>query len=808
MPGAIKHFSDLKVGDLVWSKNLATEELQASPIQKIIVKEHSGPVINIKSSKINLRLTPDHRVIVRESFSFKKGKKTYKKWSGWKKIDAENLLRKRNWKIPLTASWNSKKCSQYIELPTIKKTTNSVILEKVKLDDYLELLGWYITEGCLLKDKTEEFNRINIFEPFEGQYRNEIVHLVERIGLKVQNNPEGGVGCYSKQLCKRLLQDGGLKAAHKMISQRILDLPKKKLQILFKTLMKGDGSKSIDKKVFRIYTTVSEQLVANFLELSIKCGYSAHYIRRKPTNGHLKGSDRNIKGYYPVYQIFVRYKELEGYLLTKRTVSKSQYRGKTWCVSVKNNGNLLVGRDGKFSFCGNSPPELLADGRGRLIKVAGFLRGAFGIQRALISKRDLIEHLEVLYQDWKGERSLLRSYCEKGKVFVKTLSWNRTADQLISAIEDSLKEKKQPSWIKKHTVIKDIRFLMVAPSWGKNCGIAEYSKSLCEHLRLQNFGVMVFPSNDLATLEGFVEKHGINVIHYQHEFSFWPDKEKLLKNLKNFNQKGIRIILTLHSFCKGLVSYNLMLAQNVDRLIVHAHPFKDEFQALENIEAEFKPQISNINFIPMGCRKAISFDKQEIEKTKEHLGIADRFPIVGSFGFLREQKGYRDLVLAVRSLQEKFKNILCLIYAPPHEFGSRLYDEQFFKFIEREGLEDMVLVIREYSKEEKMLKILQSADLFVLNYKDSPVGGGISAAVKTLMRVQRPIIVADSIAFRDLDREVVKIKKPTVEKLSDAMDHVWMNEDLKRLLVNRANAFLENNSWEKVALEHLKIYGE
>jgi len=212
--------------------------------------------------------------------------------------------------------------------------------------------------------------------------------------------------------------------------------------------------------------------------------------------------------------------------------------------------------------------------------------------------------------------------------------------------------------------------------------------------------------------------------------------------------------------------------------------------------------------MPMGCEKLIPKNEGDIQEIRKHLGIAGHSPIIGSFGFLRDQKGYHEIILAVRALREKYKKILCLIYAPPHEFGSKLYDEEFFKFVEREDMGDSTLIIRDYSKEEKMLRILQSADLFVLNYKDSPVGGGISAAVKTLMRTQRPIMVTDSLAFADLTKEVIKIERPNAGKISEAIVHLLERKDLQEMLVERANSFLENNSWEKVAMEHLKIYGD
>ena len=73
------------------------------------------------------------------------------------------------------------------------------------------------------------------------------------------------------------------------------------------------------------------------------------------------------------------------------------------------------------------------------------------------------------------------------------------------------------------------------------------------------------------------------------------------------------------------------------------------------------------------------------------------------------------------------------------------------------------------------------------------------------MRTQRPIIVADSIAFRDLTKEVLKIDKPTIQKISHTIELLWKNESVGKKLVEKANEFLRNNSWDKVASQHIKV---
>ena len=305
----------------------------------------------------------------------------------------------------------------------------------------------------------------------------------------------------------------------------------------------------------------------------------------------------------------------------------------------------------------------------------------------------------------------------------------------------------------------------------------------------------------------YVKENNINIVHFQHEFSFFHNKNALAKLLQDLNTIDVKTIVTLHSFCPKLTAYNFMLAKNASKLLMHAKPFVKEFIA-EALNSPVKLKVDNLEYIPMGCNLPIEYDKTKVMQTKKLLNIDSYFPIIGSFGFLRDQKGYRDIVLSLHELKKVYDNPLCLIYAPSHEFGNKYYDETFFKFIEQEKLEKNVLIIREYAKEEKMLKILQTVDLFILNYKDSPGGGGISAAVKTLMSTQRPIITTNSMAFSDLDKEIIRLENTDPQDLAKATQSLLANPQLLDSLIKKANLFLENNSWKNVVEKHIKVYGE
>ena len=160
-----------------------------------------------------------------------------------------------------------------------------------------------------------------------------------------------------------------------------------------------------------------------------------------------------------------------------------------------------------------SAVEVVRD-NGRLIEVAAPFYGELTVKRALPSHSSLVRHLEDLYHDWRGDKKLITEYGDKGIQFAKNLSWEKTVDSLDRKIQDALTEKTR-RWEKKTIKIKEIKLLMVIPSWGKVCGIAEYTKSLVEILRDKGQKVDIYAKYDLLKLCEAAKKGEYNTVHIQ-----------------------------------------------------------------------------------------------------------------------------------------------------------------------------------------------------------------------------------------------------------------------------------------------------
>lgn len=435
--------------------------------------------------------------------------------------------------------------------------------------------------------------------------------------------------------------------------------------------------------------------------------------------------------------------------------------------------------------------------RGRVIDVASMIYGQYGIKRAIVSHDNLVQHFNDLYNDWKNGKTLLSQYRQEGVDFMKDFTWDRTANELRDLINQT-ELPKEHKWVKEKVQVKEMDLLMVVPSWGKKCGIAEYSKELIEEMERQGKKVTVYPSNDLVALVSFVEENNFNIVCFQHEYSFFQDRFMLERCFDKLREVGSKTIVDLHSY-SPVEAYNEILLEKADEIIVHCNAFKDALTK--------KRSISNVNVVNLGCKESVDFKIDDINKLKNNLGLDNGYPVIGSFGFIRDQKGYREIAEAIKELSEEYPNIKLLLVAPEHEFGSSSYEETFYSYIEDLGISDRVVLTREYMEEGKLLLTLSCVDIFVLNYKPSKAGGGNSAAIKTLMRAQRPIIVSDTFYFADMGNEVSKIGNMSSLAVKEAIrKQLKAPEEIRNQYVERMNAYLLKNSWENVAKDHLNIY--
>lgn len=128
----------------------------------------------------------------------------------------------------------------------------------------------------------------------------------------------------------------------------MLEFDKDYLYCLLNGLYDSDGCIKENGK-YGIYTTVSEKLKDKMCELLIKLGFFPSFRERKEEERYI--GDRKIKSNHTAFNITFGITNPSLYSVNNQLI---EYNDKIWCVKVEDNKNLIVERNGKLGFCGNT----------------------------------------------------------------------------------------------------------------------------------------------------------------------------------------------------------------------------------------------------------------------------------------------------------------------------------------------------------------------------------------------------------------------------------------------------------------------
>jgi len=385
-----KYFYELQEEDEICTLNIDTHNIEYQKPTKIHNYEYNGDLILFDGQMYNLLVTPNHNLLVRINKndrleliaaeelhdgvmnSYKEVMKIKKdievsstsKEEMYRKISSITGINKHTLKGWITTEKKptiSNNCTEFIkngiwngidketfEIPsTIGVNTKGII--KFNMEDWLEFLGWYISEGSLGGPKAEEqHNYIISIRQYSKKNLEEIENVIIRMGFTPNVRWEhGSITFNSKELHNYLKQFGYAK--DKFIPKDLKNLSIKYLNILLKSLFKGDGSFVKERNDqyndtylnnVRRYHTISKQLSEDVAEIALKCGYGVS-IRFVETNIGI--------GY--IYRVGISSRNLTPRITKKPTTEK--YSGVVYDVTVPNH-TLLVERKGKIIWSGNS----------------------------------------------------------------------------------------------------------------------------------------------------------------------------------------------------------------------------------------------------------------------------------------------------------------------------------------------------------------------------------------------------------------------------------------------------------------------
>ncbi|MBO4246705.1 hypothetical protein IL252_02600 [Halomicrobium sp. IBSBa] len=447
-PEGVRDITDLEVGDEVYSLDPETMRMEVKPVVETHdYPDYRGDLVDIETSKIDFRVTPNHRMLVRKNETNGITEDEYGFVEAGELDRATNYELPHDWDGPDGERLNEVDLTEHVDdyevwvrpevhghtfaaeigyyPETVLKNDIGVegyvfdpesfeehreyiedVAEQTYVhaesgrkwiprtfdgDDFLELLAWYITEG-------------NVDTSAEKQFGDKKRGAATTVKIAQDAVTDGGHSDHASigELLDRMAFDYS-------VDDRSYQFTSTLLGNVLRDLC-GDGSfeKRIPELVFDAareqkerfldtliagdgdrgehswrYTTSSERLRDDVLRLCAHLGLTAHY-RRDSGSWRIHASE-----------------DAKNTLRMHRNGGESTAEDGVHCVTVEDNHTLLAGRNGKFQFVGQSLYGVLGWDRFRLYdKEMGAAVTATG--REVIDYTDEVvarEGYEVVYGD-------------------------------------------------------------------------------------------------------------------------------------------------------------------------------------------------------------------------------------------------------------------------------------------------------------------------------------------------------------------------------------------------------------------------
>lgn len=348
-------------------------------------------------------------------------------------------------------------------------------------------------------------------------------------------------------------------------------------------------------------------------------------------------------------------------------------------------------------------------------------------------------------------------------------------------------------------------------TWNSKCGIAEYTRLLCEELENKiefsiypNYGVELIRKDELyvknrlwhSCFEGNVDKlidelkkSNSKVVHIQFNFGFFKLKD--LEFIINSLTPEKKVIITYHSTKDTIIGNEKVslksIKSSLNKAINVVHQEEDK-----NLIESYGIESENIIIIPLGQIKYEERSKMEIA---QKLNI-NRSLVLGSYGFLLPQKGIKENIMAIKKLKEKYPDVLYILACAIHENPiSQEYYLECKNIVENNNLEENVVFVTEFLPNDESMVLLQACDILLMTYL--PTKESASGAIRFCIASLRPIITTKQDIFKEFDECVYQIESNNINGIADSINKL-VNEEENGELIRKMKQQIEKTSWDAV----------
>ena len=328
-----KYGKDLTLNDLVACD--LDGKMEFHHPSRVIAEPYQGDMLMIRSTNLNLCVTPSHRIIFKRSNSEKKP--THVDYAG-------ELFGQSIWLPMNTLVYDGKSDWKDIQIGP----------HTFAIEDWCALVGWYLSEGSLASQSKWKISYLEITQVEDVNKRKfEIIkNLLDRMGLKYSFRAADKT--HYKGYCGFRISDTDIidyfsrydrGCAFLWIPEDLFDAPVTARQAMLDALLLGDGRIN---KTHKSYVTISDQLCHDVERLMISLGYSTSRRIEKDRRAHVTSTNHVVSILKTKRRGTYRYDTHESYWSTL------QYDDMVYCVSVPGSRILIKRENGCPVWTGNS----------------------------------------------------------------------------------------------------------------------------------------------------------------------------------------------------------------------------------------------------------------------------------------------------------------------------------------------------------------------------------------------------------------------------------------------------------------------
>jgi glycosyltransferase involved in cell wall biosynthesis len=419
------------------------------------------------------------------------------------------------------------------------------------------------------------------------------------------------------------------------------------------------------------------------------------------------------------------------------------------------------------------------------------------------------QNYKLQITNYKSQEEIRHDISSKVENSVRTarnFTWENTA-------------KKVTNFIRKIKGIEEAKHknLAVVSFYNNEDGVAEYTRDLYVPLKAEFKNFYIFSNSDISDRvnedENFIirnwesgEKDFVNVIqsikdleidilHVQYHSGINFSIEALDLLIQKSKDLNIKVFVTIHalrdkSFDLVKESKNLKLA---DKILIHNKEDFDYYSAAFNNGKLFV----HPKFIAK---------KRSKNNVRKALGLPQDALVIGTHGLINRNKNIPEIINAVGKLKNDHPNVIFfgLSALSANNISAQEEYEKCLKAIEANNLQDQSIMLTEFLSVEQIEFIMQAFDLNVLAYIEA--GESASGAINKCFAAGRPTLVSDIKAFQEFKNEVYKVSAPDAESMSNGIKKLLTDQELQRKIVDNANNFIEENSYQNKGIEMVKCY--